>query len=61
MSSIGTVNNHNSAMRFISVDNKELLFMVSDDSVNPAYDSGIWVKSPFFTNALQNMFIEASK
>ena len=43
--------------RFILVDGKELLFMLSDDQeVHEAYDMGIWVKTPFFTEALDQMF-----
>ena len=61
MSSIADVRSHKTNLRYITVDNKELLFMLSDDTVNPAYDSGIWVKSPYFTKALQTMFADASK
>ncbi len=32
--------------RFCVVDRKEILFMVSDEGVHPAYDVGIWVKTP---------------
>jgi HTH-type transcriptional regulator, sugar sensing transcriptional regulator len=43
--------------RFILVDGKELLFMLSNDQdVHEAYDMGIWVKTPFFTKALDQMF-----
>lgn len=42
--------------RFVSIDNKELLFMITSDSVNPAYDSAIWVNSEFFAKALQGFF-----
>jgi len=43
--------------RFIIVDGKELLFMLSDDTeVHEAYDMGIWVKTPYFANALNQMF-----
>ena len=41
-------------IRFVNIDNKELLFMLSDDNVNPAYDSAIWVDSEFFTKAVQS-------
>jgi hypothetical protein len=31
--------------------------MVTDDKeVHPTYDIGIWVKTPLFANALQNLF-----
>jgi len=43
--------------RFCLVDSKELLFMIMDDSkVHESYDSGIWVKSPYFVSALKNLF-----
>jgi len=43
--------------RFCIVDGKEVLFMVlSDDEVHPTYDVGIWVSSPYFATALENLF-----
>ena len=43
--------------RFAIVDGKELLFMaMHDDDVHPSYDVGIWVSTPYFAGALQNMF-----
>src|SRR3989344_5437264 len=43
--------------RFCVVDGKELLFMaLNDDNVHPTYDLGIWVNTPYFTTALDNMF-----
>ncbi|MCD4666975.1 hypothetical protein K8R47_04175 [archaeon] len=43
--------------RFCIVDGKELMFMVmDDDSVHPSYDIGVWVNTPFFSKALENMF-----
>ncbi|MBW2980070.1 hypothetical protein KY360_01460 [Candidatus Woesearchaeota archaeon] len=46
----------NSNVRFVNIDNKEILFMLTSDEVNPNYDSGVWIKSKFFTNALQGLF-----
>jgi HTH-type transcriptional regulator, sugar sensing transcriptional regulator len=47
----------NNKARFILVDGKELLFMLSDDQeVHEAYDMGVWVKTPYFTQALSQMF-----
>lgn len=40
--------------RFVIADD-ELMFMVNDGSINKNYDSGIWVKSEFFTKALRQM------
>ncbi|MBR9677670.1 hypothetical protein GOV04_06020, partial [Candidatus Woesearchaeota archaeon] len=43
--------------RFIIVDGKELIFMVLDDEeVHPTYDVGIWVNTPFFAGALEQLF-----
>ena len=43
--------------RFVVVDGKELLFMLADDQdVHEAYDMGIWVKTPYFAQALNQMF-----
>ncbi len=43
--------------RFCVVDNKDVMFMVLDDKeVHPTYDVGIWVNTPFFASALENMF-----
>ncbi len=43
--------------RFCIVDGKELMFMVLDDKdVHPTYDVGIWVNTPFFASAMENMF-----
>jgi sugar-specific transcriptional regulator TrmB len=41
--------------RFVLVDNKELLFMLTDDTIDEKADSAIWVTSPYFVNALNNM------
>ena len=43
--------------RFIIVDNKEVLFNIADDKeVHESYDTGIWVSTPYFANAMSNMF-----
>src|SRR3989344_3433861 len=48
--------------RFCIVDGKELVFMIMDDqNVHPTYDVGIWVNTPFFAGALENMFNGAWK
>lgn len=47
----------NITARFCIVDGKELIFMVLDDKdVHPTYDVGIWVNTPFFANAIDNIF-----
>jgi sugar-specific transcriptional regulator TrmB len=48
--------------RFSIVDGKELVFMISDDKdVHPTYDVGIWVNTPFFASAVDNLFDVAWK
>jgi len=50
-------NNPNPKSRFTIVDGKQLVFMLMDDAdVHPTYDIGIWVNTPFFASALQNLF-----
>ena len=50
---------HNSKVnsRFVTVDGKDLVFMMLDDKeVHPSYDLGVWVKTPYFTTAMDQMF-----
>ncbi|MBI2549976.1 TrmB family transcriptional regulator [Candidatus Woesearchaeota archaeon] len=48
--------------RFCVIDGKEMMFMVMDDKdVHPTYDVGIWVNTPFFAAALENLFEVAWK
>jgi len=47
--------------RFIVVDNEELIFMNSDKDLEPEYDTGVWVKSKFFVDALNAMFEDSLK
>ncbi|MBR9676865.1 TrmB family transcriptional regulator, partial [Candidatus Woesearchaeota archaeon] len=43
--------------RFIIIDSKEIIFMLLDDEqVHPTYDVGIWVNTPFFASALEQLF-----
>ena len=43
--------------RFCIVDGKELMFMLlNDDDVHPTYDVGVWVNTPYFATAMENMF-----
>ena len=42
--------------RFIIIDDKEVLFMIADDSgIHENYDTAIWVNTPYFTKALSSM------
>ena len=43
--------------RFCVVDGKDLTFMLmNDENVHPSYDVGVWVNTPYFASALENMF-----
>jgi len=42
--------------RFISIDDKDMLFMVSNDEVAPDYEVAVWITSPFFVNAVNVLF-----
>lgn len=43
--------------RFCIVDGREMMFMIMDDkSVHPSYDVGIWVNTPYFSEALEGLF-----
>ncbi len=57
LSEFAQIKHSDTASRFVLVDNHHLVFMLNnDDQTNPNYDIGIWVKSPFFVNSLNNMF-----
>ncbi|MBN2567129.1 TrmB family transcriptional regulator [Candidatus Woesearchaeota archaeon] len=57
ISEVAEVRHTDSKARFSIVDGKELIFMIMDDSeVHPTYDIGIWVNTPFFANALNELF-----
>ncbi len=59
---IAEVRNTDSKARFCIVDGKELVFMLLDDKdVHPTYDVGVWVNTPFFAKALDNLFEVAWK
>lgn len=42
--------------RFCIIDGKEIMFMISDDKIHENYDSAVWVTTPFFATALENLF-----
>jgi|TARA_Y100000310_G_C20490944_1_gene719181 sugar-specific transcriptional regulator TrmB len=42
--------------RFCIVDGNEMMFMMmSDDEVHPTYDLGIWVNTPYFAGAMEDL------
>ena len=40
--------------RFVNIDNEEIFFVMAGK--DPEYDSGVWIKSPYFVNALNDLF-----
>ncbi len=41
--------------RFMSIDRQKALFMINDSNIDPNNDTGVLVKSEFFTSALDNL------
>jgi sugar-specific transcriptional regulator TrmB len=57
ISTVAEVKNSNTKARFTIVDGKEMVFMILDDEeVHPTYDVGIWINSPFFSAAVEELF-----
>ena len=57
MGSVAEIRHTDSKARFTIVDSKEMIFMVLDDKeVHPTYDVGIWVTTPFFAGAVEDLF-----
>jgi len=45
--------------RFVNIDNEEIFFVIAGK--DPEYDSGVWIKSPFFVSALNDLFEKSLK
>jgi sugar-specific transcriptional regulator TrmB len=50
---------YNANSNFVTVDGKEMLFMVSQDNIAPDYEVAVWINSPFFVNAVNVLFEES--
>jgi sugar-specific transcriptional regulator TrmB len=62
MKGLAEIRHTDSKARFAIIDGKEMVFMVMDDKeVHPTYDIGIWVSTPFFASAVENLFDSAWK
>ncbi len=62
LSGIAEIRHTNSKGRFAIVDGKEVVFMVlNDQEVHPTYDVGIWVTTPFFASAMEDLYEQAWK
>jgi len=43
--------------RFCIIDSEQIMFMLlSDDTVHPNYDVGVWINTEFFAQALEQLF-----
>ncbi len=57
LKTVAEIRHTDARARFVVVDGKELVFMILDDiDVHPTYDIGIWVNTPFFASALEQLF-----
>jgi sugar-specific transcriptional regulator TrmB len=57
LASVAEIRHSVTKARFIVVDGKEVIFMLMDDKdVHPTYDIGIWINTPFFSSALEELF-----
>ncbi|UCD20661.1 MAG: TrmB family transcriptional regulator [archaeon] len=57
---VRSLNENKVKARFALCDKKEVMFMVlNDEEVHPNYDTAVWVNSPFFAQALDNVFCES--
>ncbi len=62
LAGVAEIKNTTAKARFVVVDGKEIVFMIMDDEeVHPTYDIGIWINSPFFSSAIENLFDVAWK
>ena len=57
VSKVAEVRHTDKLGRFILVDGQEVIFMIMNDKeVHPTYDVGVWVNTPFFSTALNDLF-----
>ena len=52
---------YNANSSFLTIDGKEMAFLVSSADVAPDYEVSIWISSPFFVNAVDILFEESLK
>ncbi|MBI2659772.1 hypothetical protein HYX07_01255 [Candidatus Woesearchaeota archaeon] len=46
---------------FVTIDGKEMLFIVSSQNIAPDYEVAVWIESSFFVNAVNVLFEESLK
>lgn len=57
LAGVAEVRHVSTSARFVVVDGREIVFMLMDDAeVHPTYDIGIWINTPFFSAAIENLF-----
>ncbi len=52
---------YNPASTFMTIDGREMAFMVSTENVAADYEVAIWIDSPFFVNSVNVLFEESLK
>ena len=43
--------------RFLMVDNRECLLLLTDENVEPSYETAVWIKSNYFSNMLNELLV----
>jgi len=57
LAKVGDIRSGKVKARFVISDDKEMMFMILDDNdVHPNYDTGIWINSSFFAEAMGQIF-----
>tara|TARA_Y100000310_G_scaffold345846_1_gene471125 strand:- start:20483 stop:21253 length:771 start_codon:yes stop_codon:yes gene_type:complete len=52
---------YHASTQFVSIDGKEMMFMITPDSIVPEYEVGVWIKSNFFVSAVGMLFEQSLK
>ncbi len=53
---LADIRNRDINARLVIVDNRELLFMITEDNLPNEDDSAVWIDSGFFVKAVRNLF-----
>lgn len=62
LASVAEVRNYTEGGRFVIVDDKEVFFMLMDDSqVHRNYDVGLWVNTKYFASSFSGLFEQTWK
>ena len=52
---------YNANSNFVTVDGKDMTFLLSNENVAPDYEVAVWIRSPFFVQAIDVLFEENLK